>query len=141
MRRIVIAIVLAGCAKTAMYSTAVPPSAVVRRPPSQYGTVESVHEVVHRVDRDVVSGLIVSVLIGAVVFGGDAARLLLLGGDAARGGEVSAGSYETQTYEIAIRLDDGSRSVFTRDNTSLRPGDRVALAQDGPHRLSTASGS
>jgi outer membrane lipoprotein SlyB len=139
MRRIVIAIVLASCAKPTTYSTAIPPSAVVvRRPPSQYGTVESVHEVVHHVRGDVVSGLIASVLIGAVVFGGDAARLLLLGGAAARGDQVSAGSYETQTYEIAIRLDDGSRSVYTRDNTSLRPGDRVALAQDGPHRLTTA---
>jgi outer membrane lipoprotein SlyB len=121
-----------GCATTTTYST----EATDEYSPRE-GTVESVRQIVHRVEGNPAGGAAAGALIGAVLFGGHGPRTLFgAAAGAATGAALSQGRYETRDYEVTVRFDNGARGVFTyRDYAPFVPGDRIALGPDGPRRL------
>lgn len=123
----------AGCATTTRYS--VESTAPEYEPRS--GIVESVRQVVRRVQGNPAAGAAAGALVGAVLFGGRGPRTLFgAAAGAATGAALSQGSYETRAFEIVVRFDNGTRGVFTyRDYSPFAPGDRIELGPDGPHRL------
>ena len=122
-----------GCAATTTYSTE--STADEYRP--REGVVESVRQVVHRVEGNPAGGAVAGALIGAVLFGGHGPRTLFgAAAGAATGAALSQGRYETRAYEVVVRFDNGTRGVFTfRDYSPFAPGDRIALGPDGPRRI------
>src|ERR1700748_789032 len=99
-----------GCATTTTYSA----ESTDEYSPRE-GTVESVRQIVHRVEGNP---------------GGGAAA------GAATGAALSQGSYETRDDEVTVRFDNGARGVFTyRNGSPFAPGDRIALGPDGPRRV------
>lgn len=125
---------MAGCATTSTYSTEW--SEADEYSPHT-GTVESVRQIVRRVEGNPAGGAVAGALIGAILFGGHGPRTLFgAAAGAATGAALSQGAYETRAYEVVIRFDNGTRGVFTyRDYTPFRPGDRVELGAYGPRRL------
>lgn len=123
-----------GCATTSTYSTEW--TASDEYSPRE-GVVESVRQVVHRVEGNPAGGALAGALIGGVLFGGHGARTLFgAAAGAATGAALSSGSYETRAYEVVVRFDNGTRGVFTyRDYSPFAPGDRIALGPDGPRRM------
>jgi outer membrane lipoprotein SlyB len=121
-----------GCATTTTYST----ESTDEYSPRE-GTVESVRQIVHRVEGNPAGGAAAGALIGAVLFGGRGPRTLFgAAAGAATGAALSQGRYETRAFEVVVRFDNGSRGVFTyRDYAPFAPGDRIALGPDGPRRL------
>ena len=121
-----------GCATTTTYST----ESTDEYSPRE-GTVQSVRQIVHRVEGNPAGGAAAGALIGAVLFGGRGPRTLFgAAAGAATGAALSSGSYETRDFEITVRFDNGARGVFTyRDYSPFAPGDRVELADDGLHRV------
>jgi outer membrane lipoprotein SlyB len=121
-----------GCATTTTYST----ESTDEYSPRE-GTVESVRQIVHRVEGNPAGGAAAGALIGAVLFGGHGPRTLFgAAAGAATGAALSQGRYETRAFEVVVRFDNGSRGVFTyRDYSPFAPGDRIALGPDGPRRL------
>jgi outer membrane lipoprotein SlyB len=121
-----------GCATTSTYST----ESTDEYSPRE-GRVESVRQIVHRVEGNPAGGAAAGALIGAVLFGGRGPRTLFgAAAGAATGAALSQGSYETRDYEVVVRFDNGARGVFTyRDYSPFAPGDRIALGPDGPRRL------
>lgn len=101
------------------------------------GRVESVRQIVHRVEGNPAGGAAAGALIGAVLFGGHGPRTLFgAAAGAATGAALSSGSYETRDFEVVVRFDNGARGVFTyRDYSPFAPGDRIALGPDGPRRI------
>ena len=101
------------------------------------GRVESVRQIVHRVQGNPAGGAAAGALIGAVLFGGHGPRTLFgAAAGAATGAALSQGRYETRAYEVVVRFDNGARVVFTyRDYSPFAPGDRIALGPDGPRRV------
>jgi outer membrane lipoprotein SlyB len=123
-----------GCATTSTYSTeATTPDDYSPRS----GTVESVRQIVRRVEGNPAGGAAAGALIGAILFGGRGPRTLFgAAAGAATGAALSQGAYETRAYEVVIRFDDGTRGVFTyRDYSPFRPGDRIELDDRGPRRV------
>jgi outer membrane lipoprotein SlyB len=122
-----------GCATTSTYSTEY--TADEYRP--REGVVESVRQVVHRVEGNPAGGAAAGALIGAVLFGGRGPRTLFgAAAGAATGAALSQGRYETRAYEVVVRFDNGTRGVFTfRDYSPFAPGDRIELGPDGPRRI------
>jgi outer membrane lipoprotein SlyB len=122
-----------GCATTSTYSTE--STGDEYRP--REGVVESVRQIVHRVEGNPAGGAVAGALIGAVLFGGHGPRTLFgAAAGAATGAALSQGRYETRAYEIVVRFDNGTRGVFTyRDYSPFAPGDRIALGPDGPRRI------
>src|SRR5882672_204659 len=118
-----------GCATTTTYST----ESTDEYSPRE-GTVESVRQIVHRVEGNPAGGAVAGALIGAVLFGGRGPRTLFgAAAGAATGAALSQGSYETRDYEVVVRFDNGARGVFTyRDHSPFAPGERIALGPDGP---------
>jgi outer membrane lipoprotein SlyB len=123
-----------GCATTTTYSTE-------QTMPDEYaprtGIVESVRQVVRRVQGNPAAGAAAGALVGAVLFGGRGPRTLFgAAAGAATGAALSQGSYETRAFEIVIRFDNGTRGVFTyRDYSPFAPGDRIELTDRGPRRV------
>jgi outer membrane lipoprotein SlyB len=101
------------------------------------GTVESVREVVRRVQGNPAGGAVAGALLGAVLMGGHGARTLFgAAAGAATGAALSQGAYETRAFEVVVRFDNGTHGMFTyRDYAPFRPGDRIELDSDGPHRV------
>lgn len=122
-----------GCATTTTYSTEWTADEYSPRE----GVVESVRQVVHRVEGNPAAGAVAGGLIGAVLFGGHGPRTLFgAAAGAAAGAALSSGSYETRAYEVVVRFDNGTRGVFTyRDYSPFAPGDRIALGPNGPRRM------
>ena len=123
----------AGCAGTATYT--VESTAPEYEP--RTGIVESVRQVVRRVQGNPAAGAAAGALVGAVLFGGRGPRTLFgAAAGAATGAALSQGAYETRAFEVVVRFDNGTRGVFTyRDHTPFAPGDRIELGPDGPHRV------
>ena len=121
-----------GCATTTTYSTEWTDEYSPRE-----GTVQSVRQVVHRVEGNPAGGAVAGALIGAVLFGGHGPRTLFgAAAGAATGAALSSGSYETRDFEVVVRFDNGARGVFTyRDYSPFAPGDRIAMGPNGPRRL------
>lgn len=123
-----------GCATTTTYSTDYP-AADEYSPRS--GIVESVRQVVRRVEGNPAGGAAAGALIGAVLFGGHGARTLFGAvAGAATGAALSQGSYETRAFEVVVRFDNGTRGMFVyRDYTPFVPGDRIEMGPGGPRRV------
>jgi outer membrane lipoprotein SlyB len=123
-----------GCATTSTYSREWTESDEYS---PREGTVESVREVVQRVEGNPAGGAVAGALIGAVLFGGHGPRTLFgAAAGAATGAALSQGSSETRVYQVVVRFDNGTRGMFSyRDYAPFAPGDRIALGPDGPRRM------
>jgi outer membrane lipoprotein SlyB len=131
LRTTCVALALAtGCATTTTTTTTwTEPSAGWSRP----GRVESIREVVQRVQGNPVGGALVGALIGGLLFHGHGpATLFGAATGAAIGAAASQGSAETHTFQILVRFDDGDYGMFAfRGYPPFHPGDRVVLTPDG----------
>ena len=121
-----------GCATTTTSSTTwtePAPSAPLPRA----GRVESVQEIVQRVEGNPAGGALVGALIGGFLFRGRGpARLIGAAGGAAIGAAASQGSAESRRYQVLVRFDDGSYGMFVYAGYSpFRPGDAVLLTPQG----------
>jgi outer membrane lipoprotein SlyB len=97
------------------------------------GTVESVQEIVRRVEGNPVGGALAGALIGGFLFGGRGpARLIGAAGGAAIGAAASQGASETRTYQVLVRFDDGTHGLFVYGGYSpFRPGQAVVFTPSG----------
>ena len=104
---------------------------------TRYGRVESIQEVVQRMEGNPAGGALAGALIGAFLFHGRGpATLIGAAGGAAVGAAASQGSAETRAYHVLVRFDDGGFGVFVyRDYSPFRPADRVMLTAQGLARL------
>ena len=134
---VVIAATTVACATTTTSSTWIPPGGDWTRP----GTVESVQEIVQRVEGQPGLGAIAGALIGGFLFHGNGpATLFGAATGAAVGAAASQGSAEYRTYQVLVRFDDGSRGLFVfRDYTPFRPGTRVELSPQGLYPSAVAT--
>jgi outer membrane lipoprotein SlyB len=93
------------------------------------GRVESVQEIVSRVQGDPVGGALAGALIGGFLFGGRGPGALV---GAAVGASASQGSAETRTYQVLVHFDDGAYGMFVYGGYSpFRPGEPVVLTPRG----------
>jgi outer membrane lipoprotein SlyB len=121
---------LAACASTSTTSTTwVEP----RGNWTSAGTVESVQEIVQRVQGQPALGAVAGALIGGFLFRGHGpARLWGAATGATIGAIASQGNAEYRTYQVLVRFDDGSRGLFVyRDYAPFAPGARVELTPRG----------
>jgi outer membrane lipoprotein SlyB len=97
------------------------------------GTVESVQEIVRRVQGNPAGGALAGALIGGFLFGGRGPGALIGAVEgAAIGASASQGSAETRTYQVLVRFDDGTYGMFVFGGGSpFRPGDPVVLTPGG----------
>jgi len=97
------------------------------------GRVESVQEIVRRVQGDPGGGALVGALIGGFLFGGRGPGALLgAASGAAIGASASQGSAETRTYQVLVHFDDGTYGMFVYGGYSpFRPGEPVLLTPRG----------
>jgi outer membrane lipoprotein SlyB len=97
------------------------------------GHVESVQEVVRRVEGNPAGGAVLGALIGGFLFHGRGpATLIGAAGGAAVGAAASQGSSETRTYQVLVRFDDGTYGMFVYAGYSpFRPGEPVVLTPQG----------
>lgn len=135
LRKLCIAICLAAsaCATTTTTSTTwTEPAGAWARP----GQVESVREIVNRVQGNPAGGALVGALIGGLLFHGRGpATLFGAATGAAIGAAASQGSAETRTYQVLVRFDDGDYGMFAFGGPPpFSPGDRVLLTRQGLSR-------
>jgi outer membrane lipoprotein SlyB len=121
-----------GCATTTTSSTTwVDPAAGGNwaRP----GRVESVQEIVERVEGNPAGGAVAGALIGGFLFGGRGRSALFGAASGALvGAAASRGSAETRTYQVLVHFDDGTYGMFVyRQFSPFRPGDVVVLTPRG----------
>lgn len=124
--------VAVGCATTTTTSTTwVDPGAPGYAPRS--GRVESVQEIVQRMEGNPAGGALAGALIGGFLFHGHGPGTLIgAAGGAAVGAAASQGSSETRTYQVLVRFDDGAYGMFVyRGYSPFRPGEAVALTPQG----------
>lgn len=98
------------------------------------GRIESVREVVTKGEGTglgAVGGAVVGGVLGNQVGGGqgkDLATVVGAVGGAVAGNEIEKRTKTTKSYEITVRLDDGSSRTFQEPNMpSWRPGDQVKI--------------
>jgi outer membrane lipoprotein SlyB len=95
----------------------------------QTGRVESVHEIVQRVEGNPAGGALLGAVIGGVLTHG---RPIGVVGGAAVGAAGSQGYAERRIYEVNVRFDDGVFGAFRYAGFSpFPPGARVTLTPDG----------
>jgi len=125
----VAAVFASACATTSTSSTVYTPAGDWRRE----GTVESVQEIVRRVEGQPALGALAGALIGGFLFRGNGpATLFGMASGAMIGAAASQGSAEYRTYQVLVRFDDGSRGMFVfRDFAPVQPGGRVELSPHG----------
>jgi len=129
---LLLVISLSACATTSTTSTTwVDPAAPANW--ARTGTVESVQEIVRRVEGNPAGGALAGALIGGFLFRGRGpATLFGAVGGAAVGAAASQGSSETRTYQVLVRFDDGGDGMFIfRDFSPFRPGELVVLTPQG----------
>jgi len=99
------------------------------------GTVESVQEVVRRVEGQPAAGALAGALIGGFLFRGDGpATLFGAATGAVIGAAASQGAAEYRAYHVLVRFDDGTRGMFLfRGDSPFGPGERVTLTPQGLH--------
>jgi outer membrane lipoprotein SlyB len=97
------------------------------------GRVESVREIVQRVEGNPAGGALAGALIGGFLFGGRGpAALVGAAGGAAIGASASQGASETRSYQVLVRFDDGEFGMFVYGGFSpFRPGEAVVLTPQG----------
>lgn len=130
---ILLSVLALGCATTTTSSTTwVDPTAAGSnwaRP----GRVESVHEMVQRIEGNPAGGALAGALIGGFIFRGRGPGALFGAvAGASVGAAVSQGSSENRTYQVLVRFDDGSYGMFVyRWYSPFRPGEAVVLTPRG----------
>jgi outer membrane lipoprotein SlyB len=126
------------CATTSTSSTTwvAPPGPGWARP----GRVESVQEIVRRVEGNPAGGALAGALIGGFLFGGRGPGALIgAAGGAAVGAAASQGGSETRTYQVLVRFDDGGYGMFVYGGfPPFRPGEIVVLTPQGLGRPAPA---
>lgn len=107
------------------------------------GEIASIREIVTKADGSglgAVGGAVVGGALGHQVGEGkgkDLATVAGVIGGAVAGNEIEKRSRATKTYEITIRLDNGSTRVITESNLpSWRTGDRVKIVDGALHSIS-----
>ena len=97
------------------------------------GRVESVREVVNRVEGQPAAGAAAGALIGGALFHGRGPSTLFgAAAGAMTGAAVSSGSAERRAYEVRVRFQDGSDGIFDYQGYSpFAPGDRVVVVEGG----------
>ena len=100
---------------------------------SRPGRVDSVQEIVQRVEGNPAGGALAGALIGGLLFGGRGpSRLFGAAAGAAVGASASQGSSETRSYHVLVHFDDGAYGMFTYGGYApFRPGERVVLTPQG----------
>jgi len=97
------------------------------------GSVESVREIVQRVEGNPAGGALLGAVIGGILTRG---RPIGVAGGAAIGAAASQGSAERRVYEVGVRFDDGVYGVFRYYGYSpFPPGARVLLTPQGLARI------
>lgn len=128
-----LAMVIAGsCANTSTSTTtwSAPPAAAGW---TRAGYVESISEIVERVEGNPAGGALAGALIGGVLFGHRGhASLFGAATGAALGAAASQGRHETRTYHVLVRFDDGTHGMFVYAGPPpFLPGQPVALTAQG----------
>lgn len=111
------------------------PAQVARAPVcSNCGTIESVHAVQQQAQPNgigVVAGAVLGGILGNQVGGGDGRKLATVAGAVGggfAGNEVEKRTRTTTSYEIRVRMEDGSSRSFSDSGQSgWRSGDRVKV--------------
>ena len=106
------------------------------------GNVESVHEVTQRAQGSglgAAGGAVIGGLLGNQVGGGDGRKLATVAGavgGAVVGNRVEGNMKATHSWEIRVRLDDGSSRTFHRDSLDgYSTGDRVKVVDGALHHV------
>jgi outer membrane lipoprotein SlyB len=123
---------LTGCATTSTYSTTwTDPS--YQGSWARPGQVESVREIVHRVEGNPAGGALAGALIGGFLFRGRGPGALFGAATGALvGAAASQGVAETRTYQLLVRFDDGTRGMFVyAAYPPFAPGQPVVLTPQG----------
>jgi outer membrane lipoprotein SlyB len=101
---------------------------------SNCGNIESVRTITHRAQGSglgAAGGAVLGGLLGNQIGGGSGRQLATVAGavgGAVVGNQVEGNMKATHSYEIRVRLDDGSQRVFRQSsNPSWRTGDRVRI--------------
>ena len=133
LKPICIAIALSGFACATTSTTSTTSYAAPAADLGKTGQVESVREVVRRIEGNPAGGAVAGALIGGVLFHGSGPSTLFgAAAGAATGAAVSQGRAEERAYEVRVRFDDGSAGVFDyRDWSPFAPGDRVVVVSGG----------
>lgn len=97
-----------GCATTSTTET-VWTGPAVQTEVGRTGRVESVHEIVQRVEGNPAGGALLGAVIGGILTHG---RPIGVVGGAAIGAATSQGYAERRVYELIVRFDDGVYGVF-----------------------------
>jgi outer membrane lipoprotein SlyB len=102
-----LAVLLAlSCATTTMYAPYPPP-------PARPGHIQSVTEMVRRVEGNPAGGALAGALIGGILFGGRGPGALFgAATGAAVGAAASQGVSESRTWHVVVHFDDGEYGVF-----------------------------
>jgi outer membrane lipoprotein SlyB len=125
---ILLAATLCSCATTTTTSTTWTASAG----PPRFGYVESVQEIVQRVEGNPAGGALAGALIGGFLFGRGPGRLIGAAGGAALGAAASQGYSERRTYQVLVHFDDGTYGMFVFGSYApFRPGEAVVLTPQG----------
>lgn len=113
-----------------------PAPAPVRRSCSNCGVVESVRVISHRAEGSGVGaagGAVVGGLLGHQVGGGrgrDAATILGAIGGAVAGNQIEGNVKATQSYNVTVRLEDGSTRTVHQSTNRWSSGDRVRIVNN-----------
>ena len=133
---VLLVVTTTSCATTRTSSTtwvAPPPPAVPAMTWTKPGRVESVQEIVQRVEAHPAGGALAGALIGGFLFGhhGHASLFGAVAG-AAVGAAASQHSSETRTYQLLVRFHDGSYGMFVFAGAPpFQPGQSVVLTPQG----------
>jgi outer membrane lipoprotein SlyB len=106
---------------------------------SNCGNVESVREITTRAEGSglgAAGGAVLGGLLGSQVGDGSGKKLATVAGavgGAVVGNQVEGNMKATKSYEIKVRLDDGSARTFKQSSSSWRTGQRVKIV-DGALR-------
>ncbi len=109
---------------------------------SNCGNVESIHEVVHKGEGSglgVAGGALLGGILGHQVGGGNGRKLATVAGavgGAVVGNQVEGNMKSTKTYEIRVRLDDGSSRTFHQQSAPRwNTGERVKIVNNSLHTV------
>jgi outer membrane lipoprotein SlyB len=122
-------------ATACVHATTAPMTSVASSPSwTLPGTVESVRLVAHRIEGDPRGGAFAGALIGGLLFAGGGWTSALFGAfaGAGLGAIASPSATEYRSYQVIVRLDDGTGATFLfHDVSPFVTGQRVALTPRG----------
>jgi outer membrane lipoprotein SlyB len=100
---------------------------------AEYGNVESIQQIVRRVEGDPLVGAVAGAVIGGALGGRDEATTLIgAAAGAAIGVSATRRATVTYSYRVRVRFEDGTARVFTyRGKAPFWPGEAVVLTPQG----------